>query len=510
MTPTRRRVVRVIAGIVVVLAALLAIRLGALERRGPAHEVVSIGDGIPATLYLPTDAEDGGLPYQRPEGERPPVVVIAHGYSADQAIMSPLARSLAEAGYAALTFDFRGHGSNTHPFEGDLVDDWKAVVDWVERSPQVDGSRIAILGHSMGAGAALDFGTLDDRPLAVIPVSGGWEVHDAVVPRNLLLIHAEKDPTRIRTRQAEIADDLTGTSSHVETEEVAGRDHITILYSNDFVTDVVSFLDPVMGVDRAGSPPGLDDPRLRPAALYALLALVLVGFLGLLTARFVPEDPSTATGGGLLLILGALIATAPIMATGGLNVLPIGAGQPIIVQVLLAAALLWGARLLAARGQLGDPARRWLGESPWLPLRSVGWPGVATGVAIFVLLTPLAAVTHRMVPTPERLVLWVVLAVMALPFFAAFEALVRRGGTWQAIGWGVLGRVVLLGVLGVGLALGLLPAVIGLVIPLLIVQYLVLEVFAATCYARSRNPAVIAVVESVVIAWIAVTLTPIG
>jgi hypothetical protein len=114
------------------------------------------------------------------------------------------------------------------------------------------------------------------------------------------------------------------------------------------------------------------------------------------------------------------------------------------------------------------------------------------------------------VPTPDRLVLWVIVTLMALPFFAAFEALVRRGGTWQAIGWGVLGRVLLLVVLFIGLGAGVLPSVIGLVLPLLVVQYLLLEVFAATCYARGRNPALIAVVESVFVAWLAVTLTPIG
>jgi hypothetical protein len=74
----------------------------------------------------------------------------------------------------------------------------------------------------------------------------------------------------------------------------------------------------------------------------------------------------------------------------------------------------------------------------------------------------------------------------------------------------VLGRLILLVVLVAGLGAGVLPSVIGLVLPLLVVQYLVLEVFAATCYARGRNPAVVAVVESVFIAWVVVTLTPIG
>src|SRR3546814_5003942 len=70
-------------------------------------------------------------------------------------------------------------------------------------------------------------------------------------------------------------------------------------------------------------------------------------------------------------------------------------------------------------------------------------------------------VIHRLVPTPERLVLWVIVTLMALPFFAAFETLVRRGGTWGALGWSLLGRAVLLLTLVIGLGAGVLPPVIG-------------------------------------------------
>lgn len=128
MSLSRARVGAVLAGLVVLLTAFSALWLGSLEREGPAHAEVSIGGGIPATLYLPVEDADG-LPYQRPKGQRPPVVVVAHGYSADQAVMSPMARSLGKAGYDVLTFDFRGHGSNTNRFSGDLTDDPDDVVD---------------------------------------------------------------------------------------------------------------------------------------------------------------------------------------------------------------------------------------------------------------------------------------------------------------------------------------------------------------------------------------------
>jgi hypothetical protein len=198
------------------------------------------------------------------------------------------------------------------------------------------------------------------------------------------------------------------------------------------------------------------------------------------------------------------------MAAGGINVLPVGAGQPVITQLLLAAALLWGLRAMVHRSLVTGAVASWIGTGPWLPLRAVAGPGLAAGAGLVVLFLPLGGVVHRLVPTPERLVLWVIVGLMALPFFAAFEALVRRGGTWGALGWSLLGRAVLLLTLVIGLGAGVLPPVIGLVIPLLVGLYALLEVFATPCFARSHNPAVIAVTESVVVAWIVVTLTPIG
>lgn len=497
------------AAVTLVVAAVLLVRLGAQERGGPAHTDLSIGTGLPATLYLPQDTVDGEFPAPRAEGSRPPLVIVAHGYSADRLGMSRIGRSLAKAGYASLTFDFRGHGENTAPFKGDLKEDLDAAMDWADSSPYVDSERVAVLGHSMGAGAALDFATIDQRPVAVVAVSGGWFVNDDRVPPNVLFLVAENDPGSIHDRQNELARDLEG-DANVRAVEISGTDHVTILWSGRTIQETARFLDPVFGIERTGGLPGLDDPRLATVALYLLVVLVLTGFIGLMTGRVVPPLPSGGSPRALLLVAGALLVTLPLFATGGFNVLPIGPGQPVIVHTAMAAAVLWTLRHFARRGALAGGPVAWLGDAPWLPLRSVLLPGVAAALAIVLLLAPAGVVFHRLVPTAERAVLWLVVAALALPFFAAFEALVRRGSLWASIGWGVLGRVVLLAALVVGLALSVLPRVLGLVVPLLVLQYVVLEIFAAACYRRGRNPAVIAVVDAVFLGWVATTLTPVS
>jgi len=499
--------------VVLLTAGLLLVRLGAEQRGGPPHLDMSIGTGLPATLYVPGRNDDGQFPLPRPIGQRPPVVVVAHGYSADQQIMSPLARSLARAGYAVLTFDFRGHGDNTDAFKGDLRDDFATAVDWAETSPYVDASRLVVLGHSMGAFAALDFATFDSRPIAVVPVSGGSALNDAHVPADVLFLHAARDPGSIKHRQRELAREL-GTEAHVQSVEISGTDHVTILWSGKTLRAITSFLDPVVGMSRS-HPVGMDDPRLGTTALYLLVAAALIALLGLVVGRAVAggveRRPSPgAPPGALLLIAGALVVTMPLLATGGLSILPLGAGEPVIIDAALAAALLWTLRHFARRGAIGGRVTTWLGDGEWLPLRSAWLPGTAAGVAMFVILAPAGLVFHRLVPTIDRFGLWILLAALALPFFAAFEAMLRRGSARRAALLGGVGRVILLLALVVGVGFGVLSPVIALVIPLLVLQYVFLEVFSATCFSSGRDAAVIAVADAVFIAWIAVMLSPVG
>jgi dienelactone hydrolase len=509
---------RVAAFVLVVAAFGLLLKMMEQERTGPAHtEQYGIGDGLPATLYLPQDSIDHGreFPTQPPKDERPPVIVMSHGYSVDRASMSGLARSLARAGYAVLSIDLRGHGANTHPFEGDLKDDFAAAVDWAESSPYVDGERIAVLGHSMGAGAVLEFATTDRRPKAVIPVSGGSVANDEVVPAHTLFLVASGDPDRIKDDQRAMAKVLKAAGGDVVSHTVSGVDHVRILRRSDTVASITEFLDPIMGIERSGPAPGMDDPRYRTGALYLLVALALIGMLGLAMGQAVPApaaagDPrSRPSSLGFLLPLGALVLTMPLLSAGGFDLLPLGAGQPIAMHLGLAGALLWGGRALARRDQIGGTTGGLLAEGQWLPLRGALVPGLAAAGAIVALLLPLAPLFHRMVPSPARALYWLVLSAVALPFFAAYEALTRRGRNGTAIAAGIGGKVLLLVVMFVGVGLGLLPFVIGLVAPLLILQYVLLELFASTAFARGRNTAVIAVVEAVLVGFVVATLSPV-
>src|SRR5512134_4152509 len=108
---------RTLAIVAAALQLLCLVWLGRAQRGGPTHVDLEIPGGIPATLYLPGPPADGPrLPDPPGAGSAPPAVLLVHGYSADRAGMSVLARRFANAGYGVLAIDLRGHGRNERPF----------------------------------------------------------------------------------------------------------------------------------------------------------------------------------------------------------------------------------------------------------------------------------------------------------------------------------------------------------------------------------------------------------
>jgi dienelactone hydrolase len=244
--------------------------LGHAQRGGPAHLDLVLPNGLPATFYLPAPPPEGGLPFPDPPGagNGPPAVLLVHGYSADRAAMSVLARRFAKAGYGVLAIDVRGHGENPHPFTRDpegagLFEDLSAAADWLRASSWVDGTRFAVVGHSMGAGAALRFAERDVGVDAAILISGGSWLLGPLRPPNALFIYAEHDPARTREHAESLAMRLAGAEGEVgsfagrdavRAVEVPGNDHTTILWSAAAAREMIAWLDASLGIEDDAEP----------------------------------------------------------------------------------------------------------------------------------------------------------------------------------------------------------------------------------------------------------------
>lgn len=88
-----------------------------------------------------------------------PIVVFLHAYGASKAQSLAVAPFLHDAGYNVLAFDFRAHGDSdgTHTTFGlDEARDVRAAVLAASERPGVDASRLALMGWSMGAAAAIN------------------------------------------------------------------------------------------------------------------------------------------------------------------------------------------------------------------------------------------------------------------------------------------------------------------------------------------------------------------
>ena len=87
-----------------------------------------------------------------------PSVIVMHGWGGNAAMMLPLARPLRDAGFAALFVDARCHGASDGDSFASLprfAEDIEHAADWLARQPGIDPARISVIGHSVGAGAAL-------------------------------------------------------------------------------------------------------------------------------------------------------------------------------------------------------------------------------------------------------------------------------------------------------------------------------------------------------------------
>jgi fermentation-respiration switch protein FrsA (DUF1100 family) len=103
-----------------------------------------------------------------PTAERGGAVLICNGNAGDRALRAPLAAALFRAGMSVLLFDYRGYAGNPgRPTEDGLAADARAARAFLAARPEVDPTRIAYLGESLGAAVAVRL-ALESPPAALV------------------------------------------------------------------------------------------------------------------------------------------------------------------------------------------------------------------------------------------------------------------------------------------------------------------------------------------------------
>lgn len=388
------------------------------------------------------------LLYLAPQGARAiPAVLVAHGFAGSKQLMLGYGHVLAKAGYAVMLWDFDGHGANSTPLK---QYETRRTLELAMRSlleqPEVDPTRLALLGHSMGSGIVISEAIRDPaRFAATIAVSPTGAAVTPRSPHNLQL-QAGSGEGRFVINAKKLLAEAGGTNSNLA--QGAGRElivvpnveHITILFSDGSHQAALRWLDTTFGRTRDSQ---YVDRRMGWYGLH------LLGWL-----------------------LG-LAAVAPLIAAPGdtVRIAPLRRWAGLIIAPLVAVA---GLVLLNQRLSLQDLGGVQVGGAVgvWFLIAGLTWlivlarlprptfRAIISGIVLFGILWIAFGAMAQIVwlqwwLIPIRLRLWLLLAIACLPWFLAAGIVQQNIGVGKRILWWLGQSVVLIG--GFVLTLNFLP-----------------------------------------------------
>lgn len=506
----RPSVLRVVAVVLALVSGVAGVAGLATADRGVARWSVVVA-GVPMEVARPAGTTG-----------RLPGVVVAHGLGASRQLMRGFADTLARRGYAVELVDLAGHGASTERLpgggEGPAADarldrDLDTAVGHLRGLPWVDGARIGLLGHSMGAAAVLRYATAHPEIRATVSISQGEMAPAATRPRDLLLLAgglefpAYRDGALDALRAAypqgragvTYGDPRAGTACRAVL--VPGVEHVSVLFHPRTHREVAAWFHGSLGGSAAGGVGLRPVWRIGSALLLHLAAVLGFGAIASVVLRGPsPTGPVRRVPPPVALGVpaAAVLVAVPVTAVVPHGVLPLAVAGPVagffgVIGVLL---------LVAAR--LGGHALRG-GGRPWratVPAAVVLVSLAAAGFAV-----PAQLGWAHAGPVGPRAWALLPIAACATAFFAGIEALCGGYGRWAATmiyAWIAAGA---LAGLGVAALAGAVSSFVLLVAPLL-AGLLVWQGVQAAALRALRAPVwLTAVVGGVLLAWpVAVTM----
>lgn len=426
------------------------------------------------------------------QAKQVPGVLIAHGFAGSKQLMLGYGYTLAHAGYGVMLWDFNGHGANPQPLRHDLQQNLAVALSALQAQPEVaiapspsPSGGLALLGHSMGSGAVMTAG-LQNQALAAATIAispTGAEVTPQA-PRNLQLQVGSGEGRFIANAQRLLAA-AGGPNPNLaaglgrELITIPNVEHITILFSAASHQAAVRWLNATFN-----RPPTLTyvDRRFTWYSVHLLGWLVV---LGAIAPQLRASEPAVIPIPRWRQWLG--LAVAPVAALGGLlGLSSIGVEVQSLGGVQVGGAIgIWF--LIAGLSWLGIG-----GTVPRLALRSVGLGLGLFGVLWLAFGAMAQVVWLQWWLIPQRLQLWLPLALACLPWFLVSGLVQQQANIGSRLLWWFGQSAILVG--GFLLVLQVLPELgfMMLLLPLLPVMmglFSVVAVLLRTIWAYAIGAA---------------------
>jgi fermentation-respiration switch protein FrsA (DUF1100 family) len=139
--------------------------------------------GMPAESLILTTNDNVHLVAWYVPSQNGAAVIAQHGYQSDRSEMLEEAAVLAEAGFGVLLMDLRTHGQS----EGEYITfgvaemaDLQAAWDYLLTRPDVQPTRIGLLGNSMGGSIVLQYAAQNPAVQAVMADSAFSSIDDTI------------------------------------------------------------------------------------------------------------------------------------------------------------------------------------------------------------------------------------------------------------------------------------------------------------------------------------------
>ncbi len=301
------RVWLVVLGLTLIAASAVLVRVGAVEGVRTAEVVLddATGPRLRARLFLPA-------------GEGPfPGVLLCHGASNSKEQLDVLGLALAERGLVGLAVDFGGNGESAPRAMSDTANlaDARRALAYLRRRPEVDASRLAGLGISMGSTPIAEAAREEAGVRGVVALGRAVTPSEDFRPRLLLgigLYDQLVSPSRV---EAALRHSEGGPAREAVVSPYC--DHPLEGWDPQLLTTSVNWLAEVVGQtpDTASAPRAWLLPPARAAAMLGstlLLLTVLHWLLGRLSADRL-NSPTFRRG---VALAGTVACLVPVLLSG--------------------------------------------------------------------------------------------------------------------------------------------------------------------------------------------------